>query len=261
MKKITQIVICLLGSAAFAQPVINSTDFDNINYAFFSKSTSSATVNQGAAGADVIWNFSTFILTANPDDIDGTTIMKVPTGPLSGIFSDSNYVLKFGKILNAGIGNIFHAYYNKTASKLEILGSGGGTQIKFSLINASTVFVYPSSFGMFSTDTSQETGSSLVDTNTITYDTYGTFITSFGTFTNVIRLKRETAGSSYVGYDWITGNPYQEIASAEIDLNGTFYISVKQPAALANESFTASKITFYPNPATSVLNIKISDNS
>ena len=260
MKKITQILLLAINLTIFAQPVINSSDFDNLNLSYFSKSANSATINQGVAGANVTWDFSSLVLTSSPDNADGTNIVKVATGPFVTSFPTCNYVLKFTSITNSTPSSEGYAYFNKTATKIEQLGGSSNTDLNFSLINPNTVFVFPFSFGMSNTDTSQQDAASPIETETQTYDAYGTLITPFGTYTNVIRLKSEELGETNVSYSWIKVNPYQDIASYNT-FNGINYFSFSVPPALDNEIFEISKIAIYPNPATSTLKIKLSDNS
>lgn len=249
MKKITQIVICLLSSAAFAQPVINSTDFDYINYAYNSKYGSSTTLNQGAEGANVTWNFSSIDLTTSVDS-PGTQ-ENVAVGPFSSSFPLSNYVIK--------VDQNYYAYLNKTSAKIEVLGGSSNTSIDYFYINPDTYLIFPFSFNMTFNDTNQENENTPVISKSTTYDAYGTLITPFATYTNVIRLKFiENGGTSY---SWVKINPYQELLSTDSDGTGTTSFSFTEWISLSVNDFSKTHLDIYPNPASSILNIKLSDNS
>ena len=128
MKKITLFAFWLISLTAIAQPVLNSADFDNLNFSFTRKVASSTTLNQGVAGANVIWNFSSLALSLDsdpgiPNDNGVTKITQVATGPFSRSFPTSNYVLRFGNgTINTDTN--FFDYYNRIATKLESLAAG-----------------------------------------------------------------------------------------------------------------------------------------
>ena len=131
MKKITLFAFWLISLTAIAQPVLNSTDFDNLNFSYTRKIASSTTINQGVAGANVTWNFSSLALSLDPDpgipnDNGVTTIIQVATGPFSSSYPTSNYVLRFGNGTTNTSTNFFD-YYNKTATKLESVGGSGNS--------------------------------------------------------------------------------------------------------------------------------------
>ena len=255
MNKILQFSIWLISITSFAQPTINSSDFNNFNISYTIKNAVSATLNEGASGAGVTWNFSSLVLSYDPQ-AGVETVMQVPNGPFSSSFSSANYVFKSSS--TAADNEDFYTYFNKTATILEELGGSTASFVDYSYINPYTLLVFPFTYGTISTDTAQEVGQSAPISETITYDAYGTLITPFGTFNNVIRASR-AQNDNYTDYIWYKTEPFAPILEVYPSFTGERNFIFYEPSTLATEIFNHANNYIFPNPANNVLNV-VTDN-
>jgi hypothetical protein len=94
---------------------------------------------------------------------------------------------------------------------------------------------------------------------TTTYDAYGTVITPFGTYTNVIRQKYED--STGISYTWFKANPFSPILSSNFSTsNSTWYFTIYKPTNALSVNKNDTKvvlISLYPNPTTTIINLLI----
>ena len=255
MKKLLHFSFWLISITTFAQPIINSSDFNNFNISYTIKNAVSATLNEGAPGAGVTWNFSSLVLSYDPQ-AGVETVMQVPNGPFSSIFSSANYVFK--SYSTASNNEDFYTYFNKTATILEELGGSTSSFVDYSYINPYTLLVFPFTYGTISTDTAQEVGQSAPISETITYDAYGTLITPFGTFNNVIRASR-VQNNTYTDYIWYKTEPFGPILEVYPSFTGERNFFFYEPSTLATEIFNQANNYIFPNPANNVLNV-VTDN-
>lgn len=254
MNKIINLSLLLFGLTTFAQPVINSSDFDNLNVSYKIKNATSSTLTEGAAGANIIWNFSSLILTADPQ-AGVQTVTQVPNGPFSSSFSNANYVFKS----SSNGSEDYYSYYNKTANVIEELGGSTNSAVDYSYIDPYTLLVFPFTFGTISTDSAQEVGQSSPISETITYDAYGTLITPFGTFNNVIRASR-LQNNSYTDFIWYNTAPFAPILEVWQQIGGERDFTFYEPSTLATPSFEKKPIYVYTNLLNESLNIVIDDS-
>ncbi|MBC7438370.1 MAG: hypothetical protein H7250_00090, partial [Flavobacterium sp.] len=251
MNKILQFSIWLSSITTFAQPIIISSDFDNLNISYTIKNAVSTTLTEGASGAGVTWDYSSLVLSYDPQ-AGVETVMQVPNGPFSSSFPSANYVFKSSS--TASNNEDSYTYFNKTATILEELGGSTTTAIEFSYINPYTLLVFPFTYGTISTDTAQEVGQSAPISETITYDAYGTIITPFGTFNNVIRASR-VQNSTYTDYIWYKTVPFGPILEVNPSFTGERNFIFYEPNTLATEIFNQTNNYIFPNPANNVLNV------
>ena len=254
MNKIIHLSLFLFGLSTFAQPVINSSDFDNLNVSYLIKNATSSTLTEGAAGANIIWNFSSLILTADPQAVV-QTVTQVPNGPFSSSFSNANYVFKTSSNGN----DDYYSYYNKTANVMEELGGSTSSAVDYSYIDPYTLLVFPFTFGTISTDSAQEVGQSSPISETITYDAYGTLITPFGTFNNVIRASR-LQNNTYTDFIWYNTVPFAPILEVWEQIGGERDFTFYEPSTLATPAFEKKPIYVYTNLSNESLNIVIDDS-
>lgn len=252
MTKILQFSIWLISITTFAQPVINSSDFDNLNISYTKKNAVSTTLTEGAPGAGVTWDFSSLVLSYDPQ-AGVETVMQVPSGPFSSNFSSANYVFKSSS--TASNNEDSYTYFNKTATILEELGGSTTTAIEFSYINPYTLFVFPFTYGTISTDTAQEVGQNAPISETITYDAYGTLITPFGTFNNVIRASR-AQNNTYTDYIWYKTEPFGPILEVSPSFTGERNFIFYEPSTLATKSFNQNSIYIFTNSVNNTLYIE-----
>jgi|GEM_PF-662085 len=239
-------------------PILNATDFTS-----YYKSDSYAADNviglsPGSAGANRTWDFSGLSVA-----LDGTfDLAPVASTPYTGDFPTANFSFKSTFI---GDTDPYYSYYKTSPTTAESVGGANsmGTNLE---IDHSTLFQFPYVYNTVINDTYQDVGDIIVSSFTSTYDGYGTLITPYGTYTNVIRQKRvEVDGTyTYTDYNWFSTNPFKYIMSVGFLTNGTDssnYVSVFSnfaPLSLA-EFNKKSVVKVYPNPAISEIRLQLPD--
>ena len=249
MKKITLIATVLFNFIIVAQPVLNASDINPLNIIGNNFSATSTTLGVGSAGANQTWDFSSLVLTAQ----GSSNTNSVLTAPFASSFPAANF------FISNGSSNDSFSYYRLTSNILESNGASSDSQIIINYSNPETIFVFPFTFNTIVNDTFQQNNSSLIESETINYNAYGTVITAFGTYTNVIRLKRTSGGS--VNYTWFKVNPYIPVLSANIYTGGTTSYSVFQNTNLATTQNEVKQFSIYPNPTSGNISIKNIDFS
>ena len=253
MNKILQFSIWLISITSFAQPTINSSDFNNFNISYTIKNAVSATLNEGASGAGVTWDFSSLVLSFDPQ-VGALTLTQVPNGPFSSSFPNANYVFK----TSSNGSEDYFSYFNKTENVIEALGWSTSSAVDDSYIDPYTLLVFPFTYGTVSTDSAQEVGQSSPIFETITYDAYGTMITPFGTFNNVIRASR-VQDNNYTDFIWYKTAPFAPILEVSQSITGEREFIFYEPSTLSNQSFKHKSIYVFTSQANNVLNI-VTDN-
>ena len=250
MKKSLLLAFAFISCSVIAQPSITSTSFNSysdVGALYFGSST---TIGFGSAGANQTWDFSSLVLT-NDGNYSG---VSVASAPYSNEFANANF---FVKNTYAGFEDIYDIFTINSA-KLDILGSTTDIGTSEIYTNPRTVFVFPFNYTNSFSDTYQILGESLIST-TITYDGYGTLITAFGTYPNVVRIKTEEGDSVF--YTWAIANPYKEIVFASTGDTGEIYFGVKNNSNLDTAfNQTANKFTIAPNPFSTDFNINFSND-
>ena len=120
---------------------------------------------------------------------------------------------------------------------------------------------------MVLTDTYEFQDDPTVITATSTYDGYGTLITPYNTFTNVIRQKSVQNYSNAITttfYTWYTTNPFKTIMSFTF-ITGIFSsnsadVYTNYTSLGLNDFEQETGISLYPNPASSALNLQLANN-
>jgi hypothetical protein len=119
--------------------------------------------------------------------------------------------------------------------------------------------VFPFTYGTISTDSAQEVGQSSPISETITYDAYGTMITPFGTFNNVIRASR-LQNNTYTDYIWYKTSPFGPILEVSQLIGGDRDFTFYEPSILATTSFNEKSIYVFTSLSNESLNIVIDDS-
>ena len=138
-------------------------------------------LNQGAAGANVTWNFSNLTLS-------GVSTQEVTVGA-----SGTPYAAQFPNADIAIEAEGSYVYFDVTSSNYTLLGIASA-DITSIYSNPETVFVFPFTYGDNHEDDFYATGSLggntqyRFGTTTVTADGYGTLILPSGTYTNVLRI-------------------------------------------------------------------------
>lgn len=238
------LIIIITNSVAYSQPILNESDFaTTYNADVFDGNITG--LSEGNSGANQIWDFSSVSLTYK------YSIAKIPieSAPFANNFPSANYCWKF-------VSPTYTNYqlYNLNNNSFEFIANVNDQSIIYDYTpNSLLLFTFPYIFDTSITDTYQEVNSNIFIYSS-QYDAYGTIITPFGTFNNVIRQK-------YLNfYTWYNVNPFYIIASG--NFSGNNIISFYQTATLSTNNLISDRnITLYPNPTNSILNIKLQDNS
>jgi len=250
MKKSLLLAFAIISCTIIAQPSITSTSFNSYSDVGALYFASSNSIGFGAAGANQTWDFSSLVL----GDDGNYSGVAVATAPYSNEFANANF---FVKNTNVGFEDIYDIFTINSA-KLDILGSTRDIGTIEIYTNPRTVYVFPFNYTNSFSDTYQILGESLIST-TITYDGYGTLITAFGTYPNVVRIKTEEGNS--VGYTWAIPSPYREIVFASTGDNGETFYSIKNNSNLdSGFNQTGNKFTIAPNPFSTDFNINFSND-
>ena len=249
MKKITLIAAVLFNFIIVAQPVLNASDINPLNIIGNNFSATSTTLGVGSAGANQTWDFSSLVLTAQGN----SNTNSVLTAPFASSFPAANF------FLSNGSANDSFIYYHLTSNILEINGASTDSQVIINFSNPQTVFVFPLLFNTIVNDTYQVPGNPAAPV-TINYNAYGTVVTAFGTFTDVIRLKRINDGDT--SYSWFKVNPYVPIIDARLSNTGNLInYSIFQNTNLSTTQNEVKQFAVYPNPTSGNINIKNIDFS
>jgi hypothetical protein len=252
MKKIITLAsVAMLNVYAFAQPVVNSNDVaPNFNADFYFLEMP-AGFSAGSAGSNQTWNFSTI---GSGTFLGTDTAIPVAGSPYASQFPQANYLYA----MNSAFSNAdMYFYHTLTPAKFEIysLGYGGDVGENYQQ-NPRTYVVFPYTYNTVFTDDFKENSSPTTSTVTATYDAYGTLIMPFGTFNNVVRQKQVIDGVT--NYSWFNVSPFYPILQTAFEDGILGYIVNNTALGIGDHTQMQSLVTF-PNPAASVLNIKIPD--
>ncbi len=262
MKKIYTIIMVVLinNLITYAQPVLNSSDF-NVTFNMYRYPTNDniSGLSAGAAGANVTWDFSAMTAT-----LDGTySSVSVASTPYAADFPTANFAYKFS---SPGDPDEY-SYYKVTSTQFELLGSKDVDYTDL-LIDTSIIFNFPftylTSFSDSYANASDPPGGY---TNSVSYDGYGTLITPYETFTNVVRRKSvEIDGNvTFTDYEWYTTNPCKIVMAMGFYDNPTDnqFGNYTEFLTSSNLSITENEktnvVSIYPNPTNSILNLDLSN--
>jgi hypothetical protein len=251
MKKYYPIIFMLLISclSAFAQPVLNSTDFtSDYSYKAYDFIGDTSGLSPGGSGANQVWDFSTLSFTF----ASSTSVVPLASVPNSSGFPTANYCWK--TVYADAFYPDSYTMFKISATTLELLGF-----IDVYLItnypDPETIFEFPYTYNTVINDTYQyEIGGTIYPSNS-TYDAYGTVKTPYGTYTDVIR--RKAVYDSGISYAWFKTNPFSIIMTADFSATDV-YISVYENTTLGvKENEKELSINVYPNPATNQINLQL----
>jgi len=203
--------------------------------------------NPGLAGENVVWDFSN--LAYDPEDNIATIVDPAQTSNY-GTYNQANYCVH----TNVGGAYNLYAYYIQGDTGIYKLAEGVSDEVSAEvsyLADSKLWLKFPFSYNDTVTDTWQENGQTY--TETIVYDGYGTLITPFGTYNNVVRIKEVRPGNTT--YTWFSVNPIFQIFEIASQFS---LISENIPGQVlhTNEVVRDNQALVYPNPADDVINIK-----
>lgn len=246
MKRLIFNFFLLTSISISSQPVLNSTDFAE-TFAANAFRANTVGFSNGSPGENQVWDFSTIVL--QPTNFS-YSIVPMSTSPDVNLFPSANYCYRF-----IDAGDIIYNYYHLGEESMESLGYNFGGAI--GIYSDTNIFLqFPYTYNLLISDTYQSANSSIINSFTRLYDAYGTLITPFGTFENVIRQKETNQfGSTYY---WISTNPFQIILEGNFNENTVLFY---QPTGLSNPATTTSNFSIYPNPTNSDVFIQSNQNT
>ncbi len=249
MKKSLFLMCCFSGSTILAQPVIQ--DGSNRVAAGFTSpvGVSTAATTPGSAGPSQSWDYSALSFS----QMGTMTVIDPTTSAYAASFGAANFCFT----ISAG-GNTMYTYRNYSPAKMEELASsipapGSGQDYS---PNPATRLIFPMSMGTTATDTWQKVGDS-PNQVTVTYDAYGTFITPYNTYTDVVRVANDF-GNNEVDYSWFITNPLRLLA---VHKHSDNTIVLLDGANVMSQPELLSGISLAPNPATHTLFIDMPDGT
>ena len=248
MKKTTKLLILpglfWLSSvgALFAQPVLVNTmtpfPVGTIDTIY---SAAAGSVSPGSSGAGITWDFSS-LSPANQGTIE---IVTPSSTPYFSSFPTTTFCAK----INPSGGSSQYVYERLTTTRWEQLANnyaGVGTGTDYTP-NPESSIEFPMSYLSSFKDTFQKTtgGANTVD---VTYDGYGTLITPFATYTNVVRIKKYWGPGDF-DYNWYTTSPSLGIVFSYHG-QANSYTLIRAGAATTKASQVAANFScrLYPNP-------------
>ncbi len=242
MRKTSTLIALLIPlTTLFAQPVINSTDLHTgLSFNLYSLSNVN-TANLATSGANITWDVS-----ATTATLAGTVdFLEMSATPYAIEYPAANFAMKF----TVG-GSSQYSLFNLSNTVLEEVANNVGSASPVSFTNYRTSLVFPFTFGLSNTDTYQKSTQN-VKTILNTYDSYGTFITSTKTYSNVVRILIEDDGNQSI--NWWNTAPLHPLFQAS---SGGFILwELTANTTGVSEPVRNPLFDLYPNPANDQLNI------
>lgn len=257
-RKLTFAIFLALNTAAFAQPVIEAAHFPAASHSESFDVEDPNSLTPGGSGANQIWDFSEAVPTVFMWSNISLDIIPVESAPLASTFPSANYCVKRTNVE----GNLFYAFYNISATAMELVGTIYVNGFPYSvypqyLSDTEIQFQFPYSYNTSIADTAQSPESTAAAQINSVYDAYGTLITPFGTYNDVIRYKHTSIqpnGSTQTFYYWYNSNPFYEIMRGDFGgvANGeNNYIQIhKNTTFLGVVQQEQAQFSVYPNPTT-----------
>jgi hypothetical protein len=252
--KTSYMVLLLLFSSmgTSAQSILNASDFPE-NYSAVVYTINTTGLSPGNSGKDQVWDFSNLTLPFEPA---GSYIVVPPWySPDIDAFPTANFCAEMSFIDLAGPDEIYYMY-NITPTAIEFLGTSSYWGVVL-YTDPYIYFQFPYFFGSTISDTYIDNFSA-VSSMSSSYDAYGTLITPFGTYTDVIRDKRTENGNTY--YRWFKANPFSIVMEGNFSTDGFLHIFKNTTALDTNENHKKS-VAVYPNPTNAILNVQFPANA
>ena len=244
MKKLTFILLTFFSICIQAQPVLNSSDFPQ-SFAANAFTASTTGFSNGSAGENQIWDFSSIALIPTTYSM---SVVPTSSAPFGSFFPNANYTYEFNDN-----GLFFYNIQNLNSDSFEYLAYTETSSVEDYSANSDIIFQFPYTYGTDLTDTYQSSfPSSQPETVNRVYDAYGTLITPFGTFSNVIRQKTVSSFGD-IFYNWMSTNPFQIILQGNFEDDIVYFW---QSSNLEVEDFKINSFSIYPNPTNRNLSIK-----
>lgn len=263
-----------LSATAFAQPTLTSANNPLVgDHVVF---TTGNLVNPGSAGADQTWDFSAAVADPSepPSVID---IISCAAATDCGTFPGANVVWKFS-------GSDYKNYQSATPTSLTNVGSKSSPTDIAVYTDGEKMLQYPFTYNNTFSDTIVSEISGTISmhrygTSVVTADGYGTLKTPAGTFTNVLRVRRQLQFTDSINFGgmWIplnyTGDQYNWYAAdsrmplysiswtdTDGDVEKIGQWTTVSSTGIAAVAATEAKLDVFPQPAKGQLNIRFVTN-
>jgi hypothetical protein len=247
MKK-SLLLLLLFCLKAYSQPIITETDFTHYSVNVYSASPIG--LSPGSAGANQVWDFSAVTYSSV-----SYSIQTVPSSsaPFFSTFPTTNYVQKISYPNNP---DAFYVMSRVTSTGVESFANTSNSQIIKDYTPDTQLIPLPLSFNQSYTDVFQATTETSPTTRINLYDGYGTLITPFGTFNNVIRMKQTEQGEDV--YNWFLANPYTPLMFGQFGSDGGITFDQITTLDTANLALNEN-VKIYPNPTSAIINLEFFD--
>ncbi|HOZ75091.1 MAG TPA: hypothetical protein PLS51_05585 [Flavobacterium sp.] len=249
MKNLYVGLFIMLSYIACSQPVMTSTDIIPFSWKIYNLTTQGLT--PGGSGANQIWNFESV---AYEDSSFLMQSVPVNSTPFVENFPQTNFVQK----LSATIDSFVYENYTLsqiTSSGIETFATTNSEGIENNYSPDTQFSPLPLTYNLSWNNTYHTTEDETPLGSNNTYDAYGTLITPFGTFTDVIRVKYVHFDGE-IQYNWYQANPYKLLMIGKFaDTNTSQDLSFLDNVTLASKAFIQNSIVIYPNPTSTMLHI------
>ncbi|MCC7233360.1 MAG: T9SS type A sorting domain-containing protein [Bacteroidia bacterium] len=223
MKKLLPVILILISSGAFTQPVmLNGNNLPAAGNSFNVTVASLSPAGVGSAGANQIWDFSSLTF-SQAGTID---VISPAASPIGSSFPTANYCMAFSGT---------YSFFKTSATDMEVQAwritqPGFGSDYT---PDPRTLLIFPFNFNDSVTDSYQKVGG-VQNTVTITYDGYGTLITPTATYNDVVRIRADY-GNGLVDYQWCTLAPLFWVAVFDHDSNTLTYVDIMSSGVSSQE--------------------------
>jgi hypothetical protein len=253
MKRTFTLLFLAAAMASQAQPVLVNTMTPPPVGGSDSIYTAAGSVAPGAGGAAVTWNLSAL----TPVLYGTVSIVTLSSTPYASTFPTATFC---SKITPTGAGTTTYGYERLSSTGWEYLAtnySGPGTGSDYTP-NPESGLEFPMNYLDLFTDTYQKVSSSPGSVD-ISYDGYGTLVTPFGTYNNIVRIKKYWGPGDY-DYNWYTTTPYLTIV-ANYHAQSNSFVVVNDRAGMiptAVQSATVeNSVALFPNPMVSAATLSV----
>jgi len=235
MKKRLLPIFLFLTAVAFAQPILQADSFLPNGYGIYYSAPTVGYTN-GTPGEN-LWDYSFLPLT----QFATASIVPLETVPFYEEFPTANFCIKN---IDQNMGTYYNLFESDSDSH-RLIGYVTPGSYQNYIDDPLTVLQFPLTYNLTYTDTFESNGLGQGTFYTRTYDAYGTLVTPFGQYDNVIRQK--TVSASGTRYSWFSSNPYFLIIAGNFDSPSvTFY----RELSLGTTQNTKAAFSIYPNPTT-----------
>ena len=204
--KLMAVALVINNTYSYAQPVI--VDGAGLAAAGYSCGVMNgpATVAPGAGGAAITWNFSTVSMTPV-----GTYTIETPSStPVAAAYPSGNYTLSNTPTAGSAL---YSCCIVNTSAMFELANSVTATAGSGVNYTAGPRKILKFPFNYLDTFTAPYTSTATSGYDFVEYDGYGTLITPWATYTNVVRVKCTYASSFGYAYNWYTLSPLLNVFS------------------------------------------------